>query len=123
MQFFGSPLVASRNRLLRIHATKGAMFAGGGAADPKSGRASRVLRLPALEIATLNFAEFLFFFPRTWVNRGKRKAEASLRSPGSVNDYFTRSCLYLTPQSRPLLLASRLPGTWTSLLAHTTPSS
>jgi hypothetical protein len=61
--------------------------------------------------------------PRTSVNKGIRKAEASLRSPGSVNDYFTRSCLYFTPQSRPLLLASRLPGTWTSLLAHTTPSS
>src|SRR5215207_10365403 len=43
----------------------------------------------------------------TSVNKGMRKAEASLRSSGSVNDYFTRSCLYFTPQSRPLLLASR----------------
>jgi hypothetical protein len=60
MQFSGSPLVASRNRLLRIHATKGAMFADGEVADPKSGSASRVLRLQALEIATLNFREFPF---------------------------------------------------------------
>jgi hypothetical protein len=54
---------------------------------------------------------------------GIKEAEASLRSPGSVNDHFARSCLYFTPQSRPLLLASRLPGNWTLLLANTTPSS
>src|SRR5215203_3768928 len=32
--------------------------------------------------------------PRTSVNKGKRKAEASLRSPGSVNDFFLLPLLY-----------------------------
>ena len=67
--------VASRNRLLRIHATKGTMFGGVGPIGPKSASAGKVPRLQAMEIATANFREFFFY--ELWCIRARGGPEMS----------------------------------------------